>query len=144
MSKGIKLICQLLNKLQVVYSLEVHFGAACHHYKPLPFDIMVVIKGRMGLVEFDGQQHFNHSNIFVKTNVDLINQQTRDVLKTLFAKKHSISLLRIAYDASDADIEQCLVQYLSALNQSPDSKPIYHFSNPKLYAEHIKLCSSGK
>ena len=138
-SKGVTKICQILDSLQVVYSLEVNFGNSCHHHKPLPFDIMVVIRGKVGLIEFDGQQHFSSHNLFVKTNEDLIRQQTRDILKTFFAKEHFISLLRISYDASEQEIKDILVAFLTALNKSFQT-PVYFFSNPQLYGNHIKLC----
>lgn len=137
-SKGIKTILKLLDELQVVYSTEVHFGAACHHWKPLPFDVVVVIKGKVGLIEFDGQQHFNYNNNFTKTKEDLINQQTRDLLKTIFAKKHSLSLLRVAYDCDDKKIKRFVADFLSGINQQANS--IYLFSSAELYGEHIKMC----
>lgn len=146
-SKGMRYLLKLLEELQVVHSTEVEFGAACHHWKPLPFDILVVIQGRMGLIEYDGRQHFEHGNTFTRTKEDLINQQTRDVLKTLFTKKHSISLLRISYDASEKEMKGCLLQFLEHLNHSssaisgtPTINPLYLFSNPHLYAEHQSVC----
>jgi hypothetical protein len=139
-SKGIRIICQLLDKLQVVYSTEISFGAACHHWKPLPFDIMVVIKSKIGLIEYDGYQHFYDKCTFTKTKEDLINQQTRDLLKTIFTKKHSISLLRIAYDASEKEIQEYVIKYLKYLNNQ--SKCTYMFSNQELYNEHLKICST--
>lgn len=140
-SRGIAKICQLLNELQVTYSQEVKFGAACHHWKPLPFDIQVVMKGgRIGLIEYDGAQHFYYGyNTFTKTKEDLINQQTRDILKTLFCKKHSISLLKISYDATDGEIQYHLTHFLECLNRKT-GEAAYVFSNPKLYCDHIKLC----
>src|SRR6202012_4406914 len=51
-SKGIKVILRLLEELQIVHSTEVSFGAACHHWRPLPFDVMVVVQGKVGLIEY--------------------------------------------------------------------------------------------
>jgi hypothetical protein len=138
-SKGIKTICQLLNKLQVVYSTEVHFGAMCHHWRPLPFDVMVVIKGKIGLIEYDGLQHFQKCD-FTKTKEDLINQQTKDLIKTIFTKKHFISLLRISFDTNEEKIQKHLIEYLEFLNTQ--SSPVYIFSNHELYNEHVKICFS--
>lgn len=138
MSKGIKSICQLLSKLQVVYSTEVHFGNACHHWRPLPFDIMIVIKGKIGLIEYDGYQHFHYKCEFTKTKEDLINQQTKDLLKTIFTKKNSISLLRISYDCNEEKIQKYLMEFLEFLNTQLD--PIYIFSNHELYKDHVKIC----
>lgn len=137
-SKGIRILCNSLQNLQIVYSTEVYFGA-CHYYKPLPFDIMVVIKDKIGLIEYDGYQHF-HQCEFTKTKTDLINQQTRDLLKTIFCKKHSISLLRIAYDASETEIQDYLIRYLEHLNDS--LTVVYIFNNNELYKDHLKLCKS--
>lgn len=138
-SKRIQILCQVLKDLQVVYTTEVYFGA-CHHYKkPLPFDIMLVIKGKIGLIEYDGYQHF-HKCEFTKTKADLINQQTKDLLKTIFCKKHCISLLRIAYDASEIQIQNYLVNYIDHLNDP--SIAVYMFNNDELYKDHLKICKS--
>jgi hypothetical protein len=138
MSKGMRVICSLLNKLQVVYSTEVHFGTTCHHWRALPFDVMVVIKGRIGLIEYDGYQHFFDKCQFTKTKQDLINQQTRDLIKTIFTKKHHISLLRISFDTAEEDVHKHLLEFLGFINTQSD--PMYLFSNHKLYVDHVKMC----
>jgi hypothetical protein len=138
MSKGMKKICHLLNKLQVVYSTEVHFGTTCHHWQALSFDIMVVVKGKIGLIEYDGYQHFYDKCEFTKTKQDLINQQTRDLIKTIFTKKHHISLLKISYDTIEENIQKYLIEFLEFVNTQSD--PVYLFSNHKLYNDHVKIC----
>ena len=137
MSKGVQLIHKLLIELKVIFSTEIHFGVYCHHYKPLPFDIMVIIRGKIGLIEFDGEQHFKYNNMFIKTKEDLINQQTKDMIKTTFAKKHNIPLLRIAY-IDVKNIQKLLCEFLSCINLN--KIPVYMFSNIELYKDHVKLC----
>ena len=140
-SKGIKLILTLLKALQVVHSTEVNYGNSCYHIKPLPFDVQVIIKGKVGLIEFDGIQHFQYGNAFCLTKEDLINQQTRDLIKTIFAKKNLISLLRISFDSSEKEIQNHLVHFLEGMNTQKE--PIYIMSNLELYKEHQKIINKN-
>ena len=76
---------------------------------------MVIIKKKIRLIEYNRYKHF-YICAFTKTKVDLINQQTRNLIKTIFTKKNSISLLRIAYDINKEEIQEYLVNYLKYLN----------------------------
>jgi hypothetical protein len=138
-SKGIKVILALLQELQILHTTEVNFNIFCRYYKPLPFDVMVILQGKkVGLFEYDGQQHFECGSMFTKTEDDLINQQTRDVIKTHFAKNHGISLLRISYDMDESQIKKHVMDFLHQCKKR--IQPVYLFSNPILYAEHQSIC----
>jgi hypothetical protein len=63
------------------------------------------------------------------------------MIKTYFAKKHGISLLRISYDATESQIKEYVTEFLTLLNERR-IEPIYIFSNPVLYVEHQSVCQS--
>lgn len=137
LSKGMKVIERTLKDSQVVYSKEVTFSA-CYSKRLLPFDVQVVINGKIGLIEYDGSQHFVCGTEYNKTRAELLGQQTRDLIKTLFTKNHGISFLRISYETDESEIKRLVIDFLTALNKN--LVPIYMFSNPKLYAKHIMHC----
>lgn len=132
-SRGMNLIENTLKELRVVYSKEVTYSL-CSAKRLLPFDVQVTVRGVIGLIEYDGSQHFKCSILYNKTKEELEAQQSRDLTKTLFAKKHSISLLRIAYNTPDFKVRDLLVEFLTSLNNK--KVPVYMFSSELLYKEH--------
>lgn len=49
------------------------------------------------IIEFDGQQHYNSSNSFDKTEKDFQDRQLKDKIKNEYALQHHIPLVRIPY-----------------------------------------------
>lgn len=49
------------------------------------------------LIEFDGTQHYNKTNLSWEQNVELEERQKRDLAKNQYAKEHNILLVRIPY-----------------------------------------------
>lgn len=68
----------------------------CRDKLALPFDFKVQIGDRIGLIEFDGAQHFGNSNFWGdKSKSDGIKR--RDNIKNEYCQKNKIPLLRIPY-----------------------------------------------
>lgn len=64
----------------------------CRDTLPLPFDFMIIVNKKMKLIEFDGSQHYNHSELFNNKNV-----AEHDKIKNDYCLEHKIPLLRIPY-----------------------------------------------
>ena len=89
-SRAVRTIETFLNERNISYVREKHFED-CKLARTLPFDFFVESDGL--LIEFDGEQHFKPKfgkNTFQK-------QQQRDELKTTWAEKNGLRLLRISY-----------------------------------------------
>lgn len=67
---------------------------SCRDIKPLPFDFFVPAEN--SLIEYDGAQHFVESERF-----DLAKIQRHDAIKTEWARRHDLPLIRIPYDRYD-------------------------------------------
>lgn len=68
----------------------------CKDKSTLPFDFKVQVGERIGLIEFDGAQHFGNSNFWGnESNYDGIKR--RDNIKNQYCLKNDIPLLRIPY-----------------------------------------------
>jgi len=131
-SKGITKIKNRLNELEVTYTTEVRFSH-CRDHRELPFDIMVIVMGRTGVIEYDGQQHFTPTSFGGSTkDVDnkLATQKTHDIMKNNFTKKHQISLLRISYRDDDY-IQKYVDEFIVKMKSS--SVRVDMFSNPNDY-----------
>ena len=130
MSDGAKRIYTLLMGLNVLFHIEVRY-AQCKDHLPLPFDFVIVINGRVGIIEYDGRQHFELVEDFHKNGEADFNKQKRhDITKNRFARDRSLSLLRVSY-AEDKYIEKWVTEYVCALKTA--KYPVYTFSSPLLY-----------
>ena len=123
-SKGKLLIEQLLIKYQIAYISQYS-----HMNLPsLKYDFAFISKGQKYLLEFDGQQHFEHIDEFSPTPEHFLYRQSIDLLKTNFALTSGFRLIRIDYTCIDS-VETHFRTALSSL--SPDNP--YYFSTPALY-----------
>jgi hypothetical protein len=134
-SKGIRTICNRLNELDITYSLEVKFRM-CRDQRELPFDISVIIKGRLGIIEYDGKQHFEPcafggSSNGVDLQEKLNTQKSHDIIKNKFTQTNEISLCRISYQ-EDSSIIDHLDKFLTLMRAS--AVRVEYFSNPTLYS----------
>ena len=125
-----------LKRHAITYRTEVRYPE-CKDKRQLPFDFEIIVNGRVGLIEFDGAQHFKLTSKFHGTDTSKLTlQQSHDVIKTRFAKNTNKSLLRIAYTETDTLYVE-LDKYVLAMKSS--SNPIYMFSNDKLYHQHLQI-----
>lgn len=104
-SKGEHLVRTILKELDVDFSREYVFNDL-KNTKHLPFDF-AVFKNRklVGLIEYDGSQHFIAFNHFGGEE-KLKKTQQNDRKKTKYCKNNNIPLLRLKYDLSKKQIEQ--------------------------------------
>lgn len=96
-SKGIMKVKSILDCLKIPYHCEQSFED-CRHINLLRFDIVLRNKQKeiAGLIEFDGQQHFEPVEYWGGVE-GLKATQLRDRIKTDYCINNNIPLLRIPY-----------------------------------------------
>jgi len=90
-SKGEKAVAKYLDDNNIKYIREYRFND-CKDKRVLPFDFY--IKNKNVLIEFDGGQHKKAIEYFGGKE-GLENIKRRDIIKTQYAKRHNIKLIRI-------------------------------------------------
>jgi hypothetical protein len=98
-SRGEAEIETVLKKLKIKFETQFTFDD-CIDKKKLPFDFAVFINGKIGLIEFHGQQHYDRV-YFGNTNEQHEEAKKRDNIKVQYAKNKRISLLIIPYNEID-------------------------------------------
>lgn len=95
MSYGEELVKEVLDKHSINYEVEYWFEDL-RDINPLRYDFAIFNDKRelLGLIEFDGRQHFEESDLFIDTLEEI---QHRDNLKNEYCKKNNIPLTRIPY-----------------------------------------------
>jgi very-short-patch-repair endonuclease len=129
-----------LKELKIIYRVEVRYDG-CKANRTLPFDFEIIVNGRVAVIEYDGEQHFQYVSKFHgqdRSNLD--KQRKRDIKKTTFAYQQQFSLLRISYK-EQSDITKIIDAFIAAMRSG---KTVHHFSNPELYSEHIRICGGGR
>jgi len=94
-SHGENRINNYLSSLGIKYSQQYRIKE-CKNKNTLPFDFAVWVNGKLGLIEYNGIQHYQITK-FNPTEKELEEQQTRDKLKIDFCNKNNIPLLVISY-----------------------------------------------
>jgi hypothetical protein len=133
-SQGEKEIISILDKLLVTYCMQFTFKD-CRDKRCLPFDFLIIVGGKVGVIEYDGGQHFTvtpkfHGNDSSKAAVKFAKQVKHDIYKNTYTKQNNICLLRISYKESD-HILKYVTEFITAMKSS--SKRIDMFSNTELY-----------
>lgn len=83
-----------------------------------PFDFAIFNQGKLlGLIEYDGEQHFRPVNFFGGEERFKI-QQNNDLRKDIYCKEHDINLVRIPY----TDYDKINIEYL--LEKFPKLKDV--------------------
>ena len=95
-SKGETRIESFLTSHRIVYLSQKMF-ADCRDIRPLKFDFYIPSANL--LIEYDGEQHFRRGKMgkHYVSATELREVQRRDSIKTDYAKRRGIRLLRIAY-----------------------------------------------
>jgi hypothetical protein len=96
-SLGSNAVRAWLDNNGILYKAEYKYKE-CRDKKALPFDFAVVNKSNqvLGLIEYDGQQHFEPCNLFGSGQSFKITV-LHDAIKNQFCEDNSICLLRIPY-----------------------------------------------
>lgn len=109
-SKGEKVISDILSILNIEYSMEKRFDD-CRNINMLPFDFSVEDKvDTLFLIEYDGKQHFDPVEFFGGEE-KFKKRIHNDNIKTNYCKDNNIPLLRIPYWDFN-NIEEILVEWL--------------------------------
>lgn len=107
-SHGELAIEYLLNKYKIPYECEKIFFKFANNTNA-KFDFYV---NNQYLIEFDGEQHFNQSNLHGWFSHDTFTQQQeRDIIKNKWCEENNIPLIRIPYThLKDLCIEDLLLE----------------------------------
>lgn len=134
-SKGECTIQEALDQLKIENRSQFTFKD-CRDKRCLPFDFMIIVDGRVGLIEYDGINHFQivkkfHGADPDKALIKFNKQKNHDLIKNRFARDSNISLLRISYK-EDSEILKWLSEYTYKMKSG---KRIEMFSNSDLYSD---------
>lgn len=93
-SKGEFRIRKWLDDSSIKY-ISQYTDTRCKNKGLLKFDFAIWVDGKLGLIEYNGEQHYKVRGIFTEDMVKTI--QKRDSIKVLFCVKNKIPLLTIPY-----------------------------------------------
>lgn len=141
-SIGERKLYELLTGLKITYSKEQSFDNLRGDRTVLRFDVMVIIKGRIGFIEIDGRQHREFVPDFHKTQEAFEKQKEYDLKKNIFAKSTQCSLLRIS-DLEDKNIPFFVMDFLKKM-ENDNTKPHYVFSNTEIYKDPFGELNKGQ
>ena len=109
-SFGESYIGSLLDKMKIDFIPQYSFDD-CKYIYILHFDFAIFDNDKLlGLVEYDGRQHFEPVNLFGGQE-EFEKTKIRDEIKNTYCKINSIPLLRIPYTMSMKEIEKKLYEY---------------------------------
>lgn len=113
-SSGEEYISSLLKELNVNFEQQYIFKD-CKYKYVLKFDFAILYnKDVIGVIEYDGKQHFEPIDFF--GGVDGFRKtQTRDEIKNNYCKEHNIPILRIPYTMSIEEIKNIIYEYYLSL-----------------------------
>ena len=116
-SKGEAAVSATLEKLRINHETQAKFDG-CKYRRPLPFDFAVYNANSelLGLIEYDGEQHFHAIDAFGGER-RLKGTQRRDAIKTKYCADNGIPLLRIPYTEFD-NIEAIVTEWLTSLSKA--------------------------
>jgi hypothetical protein len=131
-SSGELRIAQLLSGLDVLVLEEMWWKQCRGDHQPLRFDFFVVVNGRAGVIEFDGEQHFRTvvTPTFIMTEEGLAQRKDYDLRKNRFCRDRGISMLRVSHAEQD-QVERWVTDYVRDLGAA--RTPIFRFSSALLY-----------
>lgn len=113
-SFGEQYVKSLLEKYQVDFIPQYSF-ADCKYTYVLHFDFAIFNNGKLlGLIEYDGRQHFEPIEFFGGLN-GFEKTKIRDGIKNTYCMTNNIPLLRIPYTLSIKEIEEKLYEYYLSL-----------------------------
>ena len=96
-SKGEKEIGKTLVEKEVRYESQYKI-AECRNVRPLPFDFAILNEDKelIGLIEYDGEQHFKPVKFFGGVT-SYLGTRRNDTIKNDYCLRNNIPLLRIPY-----------------------------------------------
>lgn len=116
-SKGENLIKEILEDKNISYIREYTFENL-KNVKKLPFDFALFVGEELvGLIEYDGSQHFISFEHFGGED-KLRKTQCNDIKKNEYCEKNKIPLKRIKYDLDKQDVVKELEIFLNSIVKS--------------------------
>lgn len=113
-SLGERLVARFLESRGIRHAAQ-HKFADCIDKRPLRFDFW--LPELMTLIEYDGPQHFQATDYYGGT-AHFEATKRRDRIKTSYARKKKIRLIRVRY--SVRDVEAFLMKQLQLLERTPN------------------------
>lgn len=118
-SFGELVVDRYLTEASVNYEREYRFNE-CRNKKPLPFDF-AILNGSdqvVGVIEYDGRQHYEDTGGYFGGEKRLLERKRLDNIKTNYCDKHGIPLLRIKYGTNEYKIQEKTSEFLSKIERS--------------------------
>jgi hypothetical protein len=113
-SVGEEYVENILKEMQVTFVPQYTFDN-CKNVYVLRFDFAIFNNHNLiGLIEYDGKQHFESIEYF-GGEIGFKNTQKRDEIKNTYCKQHSIPLLRLPYTLSLHEIQTKIYEYYESL-----------------------------
>ena len=113
-SSGEEYIYNLLQEFKINFIPQYKFDD-CKLKYVLRFDFAIMNKNNLlGLIEYDGKQHFEPIEFFGGLD-GFKKTQERDEIKNAYCKTHDIPLLRLAYTLSTDEIAKQIYEYYLSL-----------------------------
>lgn len=113
-SCGEAYIQNVLQEMKVNFLPQYTFDD-CKNIYMLRFDFAILNNDRpLGLIEYDGRQHFEPIDWF-GGEMGFKNTQKRDEIKNAYCKQHAIPLLRLPYALSLNEIKIKIYEYYESL-----------------------------
>jgi hypothetical protein len=98
MTKGEQKTYNILKQFHPEIKTEVSFpNLVGKNGVSLRFDFSIILNGELVLIEFDGEQHFQYTKHFDKTQSDFLWRLGNDRKKNRFCLSHNIKLIRIPF-----------------------------------------------
>ncbi len=118
-SSGEEYIESLLNEMCVNFKSQYTFSD-CKNIYELRFDFAILDhNGVLGLIEYDGKQHFEPIDFFGGEE-GFARTQKRDQIKNTYCQTHNIPLLRLPYTLSTNEIKAKIYEYYLSLTTAVD------------------------
>lgn len=115
-SSGELLVASILRRKRIKYVAEATFKE-CRHIKPLHFDFAMYIKGKLGLIEYHGGQHFKSVPLWDDVGGGLALRIKRDRIKERYAAKKRIPFLILTYADSAREVSRKISSFIKQLKQ---------------------------
>ena len=113
-SFGEQYITSLLENLQICFQQQYSFDD-CKYVYNLRFDFAIFNNDNLlGLIEYDGRQHFEAVDIFGGQD-GFERTKRRDEIKNAYCTTHGIPLLRLPYTLSTYEIKEKIYEYYLSL-----------------------------
>lgn len=121
-SRGEFKIEKYLKELRQVSFENQYTFSDCKNIFPLPFDFAIFLGDKIGLIEFNGEQHYSKVDFGHKkeSRSDLENIQLRDGIKKEYCNNNNYQLLIIKYDQIE-NIKQLVDDFISKIKNSENS-----------------------